>query len=732
LGFRDHATGPVHLGAAARVDVLPLTAGGRAKGRAWLAALAARAGLTPPPAATVEEPTGAQLAALARELTLTMDLPSLGATIARRAASLCQADAALLYLQRTPAGAPELVATDGFAPAEGATAGIESAPRWLIHSRHPFVSNDTRRDPRVLYLGQGPRHLSVMYAPLHLGASGGDGALVLCARRANAFTTNHLALLRSLADQSAVAVANTLLLADIERRADRLASISRTGQRIAAEVTIQGVLATAAREMAAIFDVTHASAYAQNDRGRVTTEAHYPTALCEMPSLGWLSGRDRPLWVADLQNTDQLPDLRLRLLERGAHSLLAVPLAHGGERLGALALFATGAQRSFTREDQELAVILGDQTAVALDQARLLRSALDARQRGETILQSSFTAIITVDQRLRVQDVNAAAADLLGLPAEYLHRRPLTEVVGATAWDVLGPLLTDTRRPGPPAAPVECVVTAHAAPHSREVLLGVARLPDGFVVSMTDISRLKAVDRLKSELVANVSHDLKAPLATIRAYTELLLEGLDEDDPALRQTFLQYIDGEVERLNGYITNMLDVARVEAEGFQPRRERLVLAKILEAAVAGARPRAAAKEVGIAVQLPAPGLEILADRHLVHALLANLIDNAVKFSPRGSTVTVSALAGPEGLRLAVADQGPGISPEELPHIFEKFYRATQAVEGSGLGLVIARRAAQAHGGDVTVSSLPGQGSTFTALFPASAVVGAGVRTTPAALL
>lgn len=687
--------------------------------------MATRAGWRAPAAPATEEVTGAQLAALARELTLTADLPSLGGTITRRVASLCQADAALLYLQRTTAGPPVLVASDGFAPADGSLAGVESAPRWVIHSRHPFVSNDTRRDPRVLYLGQGPRHLSVMYAPLHLGASGGEGALVLCARRANAFTTTQLALLRSLADQSAVAVANTLLVADIEQRADRLASVSRTGQRIAAEVTVPGVLGTAARETAAIFDVTHASAYAQNDRGRVMAEAHYPAALCEMPGLSWLAGHDRPLWVADLQNTDQLPDLRLRLLERGAHSLLAVPLTHGGERLGALVLLATGAQRSFTREDQELAVILADQTAVALDQARLLRSALDARQRGETILQSSFTAIITVDRRLRVQDVNTAAADLLGLPAEYLHRKPLTEVVGAAAWDVLGPLLSDASPPGPPS-PIECVVTAHVQPHSREVLVGVARLPDGFVVSMTDISRLKAVDRLKSELVANVSHDLKAPLATIRAYTELLLEGLDDDDPALRQTFLQYIDGEVERLNGYITNMLDVARVEAEGFKPRRERLGLAKVVEAAVASARPRATAKSVDIAVQSPTPGLEIFADRHLLHALLANLIDNAVKFSPHGSTVLVTTQAGPDGLRLAVSDHGPGIASDELPHIFEKFYRATQAVEGSGLGLVIARRAAQAHGGDVTVTSEPGQGSTFTACFPASAILSAGPRT------
>jgi signal transduction histidine kinase len=710
------------------------SAAGAARPHGWPAWLRSRRADVPSaPAGPLPADAAGMLAAVARELALAADLADLGALVTRRAAALCQADAALLYLRRTPHAPPILIATDG-RPAGDASGGAEpgGAPCWLIHSRHAFVSNDTRRDPRVLYLGPGPRHLSVMFAPLRLGASGGEGALVVCANRANAFTTTQLARLAALADQSAAVVSNALLLADVERRAERMAELSRAGQRIAGQTTMPDVLAAAARELAAVFGVTHVCAVALAEHGRVLAEAHQPARpMCSGRELAQLATA-QPLLVADLRASDQLPELRLRLLERGAHSVLVLPLRRGDdERTGTVALIATGSRPAFTREDQEQAAILAGQTAVALEQARLLRSALDARRRGEAILQSSFTAIITVDRRLRVQDVNSAAVDLLGLPASYLRQRPLTEVLGASAWDLVQPMLAGADAPDHRAPPVECMVPARSQPREREVLLGVGQLPEGFVISMTDITRLKEVDRLRSELVANVSHDLKGPLATIRAYTELLLEGLDDEDPALRQTFLEYIDAEVERLNGYITNMLDVARIESGDFQPKRERLCLADVVEAAVASVRPRAAANAVEIRVSLPEPAPEILADRHLVHALLANLVDNAVKFSPAGATVSLTARRAADGLDLAVADDGPGIPPDALPHIFDKFYRATSTVEGSGLGLVIARRAARAHGGDVTVLSAPGEGSTFTAHLPTAALAPAATRLpTPAA--
>jgi PAS domain S-box-containing protein len=664
-------------------------------------------------------------AAVAREMVVAADLATVGTTVTRRAAEWFKADAVLLHLARTPGGQMEVVAADGMdaRSPQGAMVAAGRLPNWVINSPYPFISNDTRRDPRVIFLGRGPRHLSVMYAPFHISAPDTDGALVVCTRRSHAFATAQLTLLRSLADQAAVAIANALLVADAERRADLLERVSRAGQRIASHLAEVDVLAVSSVELTNVFDIAHATVVAFDAAGRIAHEAHAPPApLCPVQDLTWLRSLEHTLVLEDLRGTEILPDVRLRLLERGVHSVLAAPIASDGVTLGAMLLYATGGRGQFTREARELAGILAGQTAVALRHARLYQATVAARQHGEAILQSSFTAIITADPALRVRETNAAAAELLGQSGERLRGRHLPEVLGAEAWAIVAPALEAAQRTGVAAPPVEAAVPSVTRAGPREVLLGVAPLPEGCVVSMADITRLKDLDRLKSELVASVSHDLKAPLATIRAYTELLLEGLDGEDPALRQTFLRYVDAEVERLNGYITNMLDLERIEAQAFQLRTERLWLHELVQDAVSSVRPRSAARDIAVDVTPPPGPVAILADRHMLRAAVVNILDNAVKFSPEGGRVLVRAAQDASGVQIAIQDFGPGIPAEVLPHVFDKFFRASAHVEGTGLGLVIARRAAQAHGGDVTVVSATGQGSTFTISLPPSVVLGA----------
>jgi signal transduction histidine kinase len=254
------------------------------------------------------------------------------------------------------------------------------------------------------------------------------------------------------------------------------------------------------------------------------------------------------------------------------------------------------------------------------------------------------------------------------------------------------------------------------------VLLGVAPLTDGYLVSMADITRLKELDRLKTDLVANVSHELRSPLATIKAYTELLLDGLVPDETTERR-FLAIIDGQAERLSQCITNLLDLARVEAEGYVVSRERFPLRAFAREAFDAVSLRALSKEVQLDIEMPEQELALIGDRPILFSSLKNLLDNAVKYSGPGSRVSVRFAYSKSGLAIAVADEGPGVSENEIERIFEKFYRARAAQgarpEGSGLGLVIAREAARAHGGAVTVTSKLGVGSTFTLFLPSSMI-------------
>jgi two-component system phosphate regulon sensor histidine kinase PhoR len=249
--------------------------------------------------------------------------------------------------------------------------------------------------------------------------------------------------------------------------------------------------------------------------------------------------------------------------------------------------------------------------------------------------------------------------------------------------------------------------------------MGVAPVPDGYLVSMADITRLKELDRLKTELVANVSHELRSPLASIKAYTELLLDGLVPDE-ATERRFLAIIDGQAERLSQCIGNLLDLARVEAEGYVVSRERFSLRSFAREAVEAVSLRAQSKEIELDVSVPEGDVLVNGDRPILFSSLKNLLDNAVKYSGPGTRVSVSFNVSDEGLTVIVDDEGAGIPDDELERIFEKFYRVSAAQgarpEGSGLGLVIAREAARVHGGDVTVASRVGEGSSFSLFLPA----------------
>jgi signal transduction histidine kinase len=221
--------------------------------------------------------------------------------------------------------------------------------------------------------------------------------------------------------------------------------------------------------------------------------------------------------------------------------------------------------------------------------------------------------------------------------------------------------------------------------------------------------------------VANVSHDLRSPLTAIRAYAELLQEGIGAGDMELERHFLSIIEGQVDRLGQTITNLLDLSRLEAEGYRDQRQEFVLDDLITEVVEAARPRASTRSVRLDVHGPAEKLVLTADRPILVTMLANLVDNAIKYSPDGSRVVVRAKRGGPHIILAVRDFGIGIPDEERPRLFQKFSRLPSAsrlgVDGTGLGLVIAREAARAHGGDIRVRSASGRGSTFTVVLPAS---------------
>jgi two-component system phosphate regulon sensor histidine kinase PhoR len=241
----------------------------------------------------------------------------------------------------------------------------------------------------------------------------------------------------------------------------------------------------------------------------------------------------------------------------------------------------------------------------------------------------------------------------------------------------------------------------------------------GALVVLHDVTRLARLETMRRDFVANVSHELKTPITSIQGFIETLREGA-VNDPAKAAQFLEILARQADRLNALIEDLLSLSRIERESEARRieRQRTNLRDVIEAAAADCSPRA--NERGITVRIGAPdALWADVDARMIEQAVANLLDNAIKFSPPGSAVEVEAETDGKECRIRVRDRGCGIAPEHLDRIFERFYRVDKGrsrdLGGTGLGLAIVKHIAQAHGGRVSVESVPGQGSTFTLHLP-----------------
>lgn len=244
-------------------------------------------------------------------------------------------------------------------------------------------------------------------------------------------------------------------------------------------------------------------------------------------------------------------------------------------------------------------------------------------------------------------------------------------------------------------------------------LLGRDGICAGAVVVFHDITRIKKLENMRKEFVANVSHELRTPLSIIKGYVETLLDEQKPDEKTAKQ-FLSIIQKHAARLEMLIADLLSIS--EMESAQPRL-KLVAVSLRETAgsvIDELARQARVKSVGIALEIPSPLSTVKADSERLHQVFFNLIENAVKYTPAGGRVAVTAREDGAEVICCVSDNGPGISPEDLPRIFERFYRVDKArsreLGGTGLGLSIVKHIVLAHGGRVWAESEPDKGSSF----------------------
>jgi len=339
------------------------------------------------------------------------------------------------------------------------------------------------------------------------------------------------------------------------------------------------------------------------------------------------------------------------------------------------------------------------------------------RRRLSGILGGMIEGVVAVDDGERIAFANRQAGELLGFDPARAEGKKFWEVVRQRkVWDVVleasgarQPRRAEFDWPGSPTRSL----ALYAAPLAGDVAAGL-------ILVVHDVSELRRLERLRQEFVANVSHELKTPLAVIKACTETLLDGAAADADH-RGTFLSQIDEQADRLHALILDLLSLARIESGDESFESESIVLADLAAECVERHRSRAEAKHVRLVGVPPANGRPVSAwaDHDAVATILDNLVDNAIKYTPEGGQVDVRWGGGAGSAWLEVADTGVGIPEADLPRVFERFYRVDKArareLGGTGLGLTIVKRLAQTLGGSVSARSTPGRGSVFTVRFP-----------------
>ncbi len=220
----------------------------------------------------------------------------------------------------------------------------------------------------------------------------------------------------------------------------------------------------------------------------------------------------------------------------------------------------------------------------------------------------------------------------------------------------------------------------------------------------------------QSDLIAEIVHEMRTPLTAIISYAELI--HWPETTPAERHQFTDIIQHEADRISKMANNFLDLARLESGRAHLARAQVDVATVVHMAVNVLTPQADARQIELFVDIPAALPPIVGDAQRLHQVMLNLVGNAIKYCQQGDNVTVTAGSDEDRLTVSVTDTGPGIPAESLPYIFERFYRVPDAEDqtlGTGLGLTITRKIIEAHGGEITVSSEEGHGTTFTFTLP-----------------
>lgn len=388
-------------------------------------------------------------------------------------------------------------------------------------------------------------------------------------------------------------------------------------------------------------------------------------------------------------------------------SLAYIPLEANGHVFGVMGVDNRQSHLPLTQKHVKMLKALASYAVIALENARLYSSIQNERNKLETILTSIKDGVIVIDPDQRLVLVNRAVREFFNLgPERNLSGKPFSDVFSQD--EMLA--LVRSQGKGP-------VNFAEICPNETQVLSAHAvAIPDvGLVITLHDITGLKKLDRIKTEFVHTVSHDLRSPLTAILGYVELLERVGPMNDT--QRDFVRRVQVSVHNITRLVDNLLDLGRIES-GFDLSKDNVNLGQIVHYSADSFKKQITYKGHELIIDFAENFPVFLANPVQMRQMIDHLLDNAIKYTPSNGKIKITGRVEGDQIILQVSDNGVGIPAIDLPYIFDRFYRGSNASlesAGTGLGLAIAKSIVDAHQGRLWVESIVNKGSVFTVVFP-----------------
>ena len=428
--------------------------------------------------------------------------------------------------------------------------------------------------------------------------------------------------------------------------------------------------------------------------------------------------------------TSELPEINrllVQLTQMASLGLLTgvgLPLIARRKVVGVIFIFRSYPD-VFSPNDRSLLRSFADQAAIAVQNAQLYTQVSQEKRRLDALLDTAADGFLLLSPGQKIERCNIALARLLGLAPEDILEKKHEEII-RWARPPQGLTLESAEAGGWPLTPhAQLYVEGDLArPNGQAPLpVGITYAPlqtdEGIllniIATVRDITRFRQADELKSTFISVVSHELKTPVALIKGYVSTLRREDARWNKAVVKDSLAVIEEEADRLTLMIENLLDASRLQAGGFPVKRADVFFPEIAQRLTKKFQTQTS--HHSIVTDFPEDFPVILGDEIRLEQVLSNLISNSIKYAPEGE-IRISGQVRPDVVVICVSDQGPGISPEDVPHMFERFYRApnlARQTKGAGLGLYLSRSIVEAHGGRMWVDTETGKGARICFSLP-----------------